>query len=200
MNEPTEPQAQAQSRETNAETEAEAEAEADADVDTGTETETRAGEADRSDDGAGAEGNAEGGTEGGDESEGLGEHAANVRRQIREGHGGELLTERLDEFGSISAVVEETKLTENQATILWGLGHNKSPRQIADEMGIKRGTVRNVRHRELPEKFDRLIEDIPKIENTLEALEPLMTPRRERNPKGRRGRKEEGDSESNADQ
>jgi cobalamin biosynthesis protein CobT len=187
MNKPNEPQAQEQSRETNAETEADAEA--------GTKTETRAGEADRSDAGAGAEDDAD--YAGG---EGLGEHAANVRRQIREGHGGELLTERLDAFGSIETVVEETKLTENQATILWGLGHNKSPGQVAEEMGVKRGTVRNVRYRELSEKFERLLDDIPKIENTLGLLEPLMTPRRERNPTGSGGQKRQGDSEASPDQ
>ena len=180
MNEPNEPQAQAQARAQSRETNAEAEKE------TETEAETRSDDADRSGSGDDAEG------------EGLGEHAANVRRQIREGHGGELLTERLDEFGSIEAVVEETKLTENQATILWGLGHNKSPRQVANKMGIKRESVRTVRHQVLSEKFERLVEDIPKIENTLGLLEPLMTPRRERNPKGRRGRKREDDSGPNA--
>ena len=75
-----------------------------------------------------AEGDADG------EGEGLGDHASNNRRQVVEGHGGELLAERLDEFGSVETVIEETKLTENQATILWGLGHNKSARQVADEM------------------------------------------------------------------
>ena len=123
-----------------------------------------------------AEGDANG------EGEGLGDHAANNRRRIVEGHGGELLTERLDEFGSIETVIEETKLTEYQATILWGLGHNKSARQVADEMDTTWESVRTVRHQALEEKFDRLIEDIPKIENTLGLLEPLVTPPGERNP------------------
>jgi hypothetical protein len=185
-NEPNEPQAQAkaQSRETNAESETETEAQPVI-----TDGETRAGD---------AEGGAE--AEGDTEAEDLGDHAANVQRQIREGHGGELLTERLDEFGSIETVAEETKLTENQATILWGLGHNKSPNQVADEMGIAWETVRNVRHQVLTDKFERLIDDIPKIENTLGLLEPLMMPQREPNQEGRRGQNREGDSESDADQ
>jgi hypothetical protein len=104
----------------------------------------------------------------------------------------------LDEFGSIETVIEETKLTENQAEILWGLGHNKSARQVADEMDTTWESVRTVRHQALEEKFDRLIEDVPKIENTLGLLEPLVMSRGERNPKDDRGRKREGDSEPNA--
>jgi hypothetical protein len=134
------------------------------------------------------------------EVEDLGDHAANNRRRVVEGHGGELLTERLDEFGSIETVIEETKLTEYQAEILWGLGHNKSAREVAAEMDTTWESVRTVRHQALEEKFDRLIQDIPKIENTLGLLEPLVTTWEERNPKDHAGRKREGDSEASANQ
>jgi DNA-directed RNA polymerase sigma subunit (sigma70/sigma32) len=134
------------------------------------------------------------------EVEGLGDHAANNRRRVVEGHGGELLTERLDEFGSVETVVEETKLTEYQAEILWGLGHNKSAREVADEMDSTRESVRTIRHQALEEKFDRLIEEIPKIDNTLRLLEPLVTTWEERNPEDHAGRERGGDSEANANQ
>lgn len=71
-------------------------------------------------------------------------------------------------------LIENTKLSPQQAYIVALIAEGKSNGEIADQLGVAKGQIEKIRYTDLPRKFDRLLGDIDKIDKTLGILVDVL--------------------------